>query len=311
MDQSSCNPFGPLGFCSIQALRFVDKMLALAPLPHALPERSDRMSNAVTASVHAVVVEIGGTPIRLCSDNASFLDLVRRRYTGFLSSDLHAPVDLTVDLATRTNSLPEDIRVRRDSDLWSAERADFRLEWNSKSKAGRLQLGLNPYSLDAALRILHTLLLAEQGGFLLHAASAVRNGRAFLFFGPSGSGKTTVARVAPRDATLLTDEISYLRQEGEKYLAYGTPFAGELAKSGENISAPITALYQLVKSSKNHLTPMKPGEAVRALLESVLFFAEDANLVKRIFHSVCDLVCHLPVYQLEFVPDQSAWDVVQ
>jgi hypothetical protein len=285
-------------------------MLALAALPHSLLERSDRMSNVATAGVHAVVVEIGGTPIRLRADSTSFLDLVRVRYVGFLSSTSHAAIDLAVDLISRANSAREDILVVRDSALWTAERADFKLEWDSKSRSGRLQLGLNPYSVDAALRILHTLLLAEQGGFLLHAASVVRNGRALLFFGSSGAGKTTLARVAPRDATLLTDEISYVGQDGE-YLAYGTPFNGELAKSGENISAPIAALYHLVKAPTNRLTPMKAGDAARALLESVLFFAEDPDLVKLVFHSVCDLVCQLPVYRLEFVPDESVWDVVQ
>ena len=267
------------------------------------------MPNVATSAGH--VIAIGGTPIRLLSDEASFLQMVQNRYMGFLSCISHAGIDLAVDVATRNNSAPTEIRVTQDSGLWSAERGDFRLDWDSKSRSGRLQVGLNAYSLDAALRILHTLLLAEKGGFLLHAASAVWNRRAHLFFGPSGAGKTTIARVAPPDATLLTDEISYVRQHGEDYLAYGTPFTGELEKPGENVSAPIAAFYQLVKASRNQLTPIKPGDAVRALLESVLFFAEDPNLVRLVFQSVCDLVCRLPVYRLEFVADQSVWDLVQ
>ena len=63
------------------------------------------------------------------------------------------------------------------------------------------------------LRIVHTLVLARQGGFLLHSASAIRNGKAFLFAGVSEAGKTTISRLAPPDATLLTDEISYVRKE--------------------------------------------------------------------------------------------------
>ena len=283
----------------------------MATRPHALLERSDRVSNVATMGVHVVVVEIGGTPIRLSTDSASFLRLVQDRYRGFLSSDPHRGVDLAVSLSPVNNLAIDDIRVARDSGIWSAERADFRFDWNSGSRSGRLEVALNAYSVDAALRILHTLLLAEAGGFLLHAASAVRNGRAFLFFGPSGAGKTTVARLAVSDATLLTDEISYVRRDGESYSAYGTPFTGELAKPGENISAPIAALYHLVKAPTNRLTLMKEADAARALLESVLFFAEDADLVKLVFKSVCDLVCQLPVYQLEFVPDKSVWDLVQ
>jgi hypothetical protein len=89
------------------------------------------------------------------------------------------------------------------------------------------------------LRITHSLLLAMEGGFQLHASSAIRNGHAFLFAGVSGAGKTTMARLAPSDALVLTDEISYIRRIAGGYRAYGTPFAGELARPGANASAPL------------------------------------------------------------------------
>ena len=63
--------------------------------------------------------------------------------------------------------------------------------------AGIFVQSANPYSIDAALRIIHSLILARQGGLLVHAASAVRNGKAFLFAGVSGAGKTTISRLAP------------------------------------------------------------------------------------------------------------------
>lgn len=282
------------------------------PQSEAGPKYGSRMPNLALADVRSVVVKIGGVPITLFIDSASFLRSVKERYRCFLTNDSHSGLNLAVDLVPRHRiSQKEDICVMRKNGRWSAVRADFRLDWDSKAKSGRLRQGLNVYSLDTALRILHTLLLAEQVGFLLHASSAVRNGRAFLFFGPSGAGKTTIIRAAPADATLLTDEISYVRRDSGKYLAYGTPFAGELGKSGENTSAPVAAFYHLVKARTNRLILMKPGDAVRALLESILFFAEDPNLVSLVFQSTCDLVCQLPVYRLEFVPDNSVWDLVQ
>src|SRR5439155_724450 len=157
-------------------------------------------------------------------------------------------------------------------------------------RRGRIRQSANPYSIDAVLRIVHSLVLAGQGGMLVHAASAVRNGRAFLFAGVSGAGKTTISRLAPPDATLLTDEISYLRREGAGYTAYGTPFAGELGKPGENIRAPLAALYLLAKGRGNTIEPVGATEAARALLESILFFAHDSELVGRVFESACELV---------------------
>jgi len=265
----------------------------------------------IAAELQTAVVEIGGLPIRILADSASFGQMVRERYSGFLSSELQTAIDLTVEITPPGMiSTQEDVCVKRQSTKWSAERGDFRLDWDSESGQGVLRQSSNPYSLDTAIRILHTLFLAKQRGFLLHAASAVRNGRAFLFFGASGAGKTTMVRAAPADAALLTDEISYVRRVGEGYTAYGTPFTGELAKLGENISAPIAGLYHLVQAPRNRVTRLGPGDAVRGLLEGILFFSEDPELVNCVFQSACDVVSQLPVYRLEFMPDERVWDLI-
>ena len=137
----------------------------------------------------------------------------------------------------------------RENGRWRLERGDFRAEWDPAARQGRIRQSANPYSIDTVLRIVHTLVLAREGGFLLHAASAVRNGRAFVFAGASGAGKTTLARLAPADADLLSDEISYVRRETGGYYAYGTPFAGELARAGENLRAPLESVYLLAQGS--------------------------------------------------------------
>jgi hypothetical protein len=191
------------------------------------------------------------------------------------------------------------------------QRADFRAEWNPATGTAVIQQNANAYSMDAVLRIVHTLVLAKQGGFLLHSASAIRNGKAFLFAGVSGAGKTTISRLAPPDATLLTDEISYVRRSNEGYVAFGTPFTGELTKLGENTSAPIAALYLLAKGQENCIEPAAVADAGRELLSNVLFFAEDPELVQCVFQAACDFVHRVPVYRLTFVPDARVWEMIQ
>ena len=109
--------------------------------------------------------------------------------------------------------------------------------WNPASKRGSIRQAFSPYAADSVLRIVHTLLLSREQGFLLHASSAVRNGRAFLFTGPSGAERRPSSATRPHDVVVLTDEISYVRRRGDQYLAFGTPFAGEWADVGEPISA--------------------------------------------------------------------------
>jgi hypothetical protein len=169
----------------------------------------------------------------------------------------------------------------------------------------------NPYSLDSVLRILHSMILAERGGFLLHAASAICDGRAYLFSGVSGAGKTTMTRLAPADITLLTDEISYLRPSADGYAAFGTPFAGELAKAGENCTAPVSALFFLEKGSENRIDELSSAEAVRRLMRNILFFAEDRGLTEKLFATACDFVGRVPICRLMFYPDARVWDEVR
>lgn len=262
-----------------------------------------------------LTIEIGGMPIRVNTTDADFLSMLQNRYAGFLGSSEYAAVEFDIDLVTPGFVDPDaDVRVTQRAGKWALERGDFRAEWEPARRTGAIRQSANPYSIDAVLRIVHTLVLAQEGGFLLHSASAIRSGKAFLFAGVSGAGKTTISRLAPSDTTLLTDEISYVRknvrsQDGS-YVAHGTPFTGELAKLGENVSAPISALYLLAQGPENRIDPVAPSHAVRELLANVLFFAEDQELVQQTFHAACEFVSRVPVSRLTFVPDARVWEMI-
>jgi hypothetical protein len=259
----------------------------------------------------ALVIEIGGIPIRLHTGDPAFLELLEQRYAGFVSTTREVRFEFQIELVPPQMISPdEDVRVHWNSGRWSMERGDFHAEWDPGTASGRIRQTANPYSIDSVLRILHTLLLATEGGFLVHAASAVRNGRAFLFAGLSGAGKTTISRLAPPDATLLTDEISYVRRMDDQFHAFGTPFTGELARLGENVRAPIAALYLLAQGSENKIEPISPADAARGLLENILFFARDPELVKLVFHAACAFTDRVPVRQLTFLPDVRVWEMI-
>jgi hypothetical protein len=263
-----------------------------------------------TASL-SLTVEIGRMPIRVNTADPGFLQMLQDRYAGFLTSPRPAEIEFDVEITPPQFDDPDaDVSVNQNDGRWSMQRGDFRAEWEPANHRGWIRQTANPYSIDAVLRIVHTLILAKDGGFLLHSASAIRNGKSFLFAGVSGAGKTTISRLAPPDATLLTDEISYVRRQKDHYTAFGTPFTGELAKLGENVSAPVEALYLLEKGSENRIDPVEQSEAVRSLLANLLFFAEDEALVQSTFLSAFEFVSTVPVFRLTFVPDGRVWELI-
>jgi hypothetical protein len=257
-------------------------------------------------------VAIGGVTVGIQTDDEAFAHLLEARYAGFLGGSALPDYEFNVELNPPADiSADADVRVLRDGGKWRFERGDFRAEWDPDLRTGRIRQSANPYSLDTVLRIVHTLALAREGGFLVHASSAVRNGRAFLFAGVSGAGKTTLSRLAPPDVRVLTDEISYVRKEGDGYFAYGTPFAGDLARPGKNLRAPLAAVYLLAQGAENRIETIGAAEAARGILTNILFFAEDAALVQAVFRSALEFVERVPVSRLTFAPDQRVWELMQ
>jgi hypothetical protein len=262
-------------------------------------------------SAHKVCIGIGGIAIRLSTSHPELATLLRDRYNGFLVDASRFDCEFEIEAVPQQQiTTQKDISVARRENEWVLERGDFRATWAPSSRNGSVRQTVNPYSIDSVLRIVHSLILATEGGFLLHASSVIRNGRAFLFSGVSGAGKTTLSRLAPPDVMLLTDEISYVRRDGDGYRAYGTPFAGELARNGENTSGTISAAFFLVQGLRNHTDHVAPAAAARRLLRNVLFFAQDPKLVKQLFETAVDFVARVPMKQLTFLPDNAVWDLI-
>ena len=92
--------------------------------------------------------------------------------------------------------------------------------------------------------------------------------------------------------------------------AFGTPFAGELARIGQKVQAPLATLFLLEQGSENRIEPLGDAEAVRELLRHVLFFAQDEELVQMIFQTICDFVRRVPVRRLVFTPDARVWELI-
>src|ERR1700691_723993 len=215
---------------------------------------ADSDSHLAEAGAYSTSVVIGGLPIGIQSSNRGFIAMLENRYAAFLDEPVGVGILLDVEVVASvsdSDGAEEDIQVRYADGRWHINRGDFRAQWDPASRRGFVRQAAYPYAIDTVMRIVHSLVLAERGGFLVHSASVVRNGRAFLFSGVSGAGKTTMARLAPKDATLLTDEISYVRKEQQGYAAFGTPFTGELNKAGENVRAPLAAVYLLAKGLEN------------------------------------------------------------
>jgi len=165
------------------------------------------------------------------------------------------------------------------------------------------------YALDSLLRILLTMVLLPQRGFLLHGATVVRDGRAYIFFGRSGAGKSTVASLSPK-GSVLTDEISLLRYSDGCWQAHGTPFWGEFRAAGQNRLVPVAGLYLLKQANDERVETLDVKQALRALLPCVLFFANEKPAHETLLRTLLGLVEQIPCHRLHFRRNAEFWRVV-
>jgi hypothetical protein len=259
-------------------------------------------------------LEIAGLRAAIFARDPAVAEIVRERYKGFLPAATSAGTrGWRIDIDTApTRSLSDDVVVRRDGGpaRFHVTRGDLGGTVDLEERRGTVSLPApNEFALDSFLRIVYSLALVDVHGLVVHAASLIRHGRAFLFCGRSGSGKTTIARLS-QHATLLSDELSIVRITERRASCYGTPFWGELARAGEDQAASLHAIYFLHQGTQHTVEALRPRQALERLLPNVLFFAREADLTARVFAIAGALVEAVPSFDLTFRLDADFWEVI-
>jgi hypothetical protein len=155
--------------------------------------------------------------------------------------------------------------------------------------------------------------LAARNGMAVHAAGVVVDGRAVLFIGKSGSGKTTMAGLWSRqpDVTVLADDLVVVRQHGDQFVAYGTPWHGTRGLCSPT-SAPLERIYFVRHARLNQQVRLSADALLAARLYSGTFLpAWSREGLARHVEMVAHLAGHVPCYDLGFVPDISVVDYVR
>ena len=240
---------------------------------------------------------IGDIPLRLYVSDEALHDKARGRYAHFLHNAVDA---LPIFLNSAAGGWRDESRFAY---VW--EKCSLRLG----DKSARFDGVRHEYGLDSLIRILLSVLLAPERGFLLHAATIVRDSHAFVFTGKSGAGKSTIASLSPRES-VLTDEISLLRVVNGAWSAFGTPFWGEFRAEGANVHAPIAGLYFLNQSTDDGVEKITAREAVRLMLPNILFFSRDRQRTEDLLRLLSAFVDSIPFYRLFFRKDDHFWSLL-
>ena len=253
------------------------------------------------------VFDVAGVTCRVeCRDDA-FWSLLSPRYADFVSEGTPA-ISLRVELVERPS---DDLvarwpgpfaRVSGSDGRLSIEGAGFKGAFDERTGEGWITQPPDVAPFETFLTAICAGRLLRDNGFMLHSASLVAPDGARVFFGPSGSGKTTVSELIGEG--VISDEITAVRRDGDRYRVSGVPWRGSRLQAG------LSGLFSLRKAPETTFTPLAPAEAVRRLLGSVFFSRADGGEIARFLATAEDMLRTVRCHEMRFTLDRSFWGAV-
>ncbi len=292
----------------------------IAPVPleqfHAYSRRAGGRS--ARFEISGIAVEFEGLP----DDLAERMAAVYGPFLGAVSG-AGDPLKIEVFAAPVDYFLPPAFAER-----WEVYRMLTALEDNVfRSTSYRLaawfdlegglgQIALAQGDLDPAPRAMENFLRSAvawralgRGGFFLHGASIVRDGRCYLFYGPSGAGKSTLAAMST-EGRVISDDLTLVLGGAEGTVAAGGPFRGTYTK-GERVlgTFPIAGFYRLRKDERTFVRS-DDGGCFADLLGNLPFVVDQLPRHSHLIDRVRSIVEGMRFRYLHFRKDQSFWPAI-
>jgi hypothetical protein len=160
-------------------------------------------------------------------------------------------------------------------------------------------------------QILMIFLLSFGRGILFHACGIDDGGDGVLVMGNSGHGKSTMGKLwMENQCDILNDDRIVVRERGDQFWMYGTPWHGDLAEWSLK-ALPIRKIFFLNPGGKNSAVPKNGAEAVSMLIARSFppFWDQDSMTYTM---DLCHrLVENIPCHELNFEPDGRIVDFIR
>jgi hypothetical protein len=277
------------------------------------------------AGPHRVALQLGPLEIEIAGLDEAMAELLFERYAPYSSRGADAPDALRVRLGLDDvefffdppNELEfEQVRIDCDGDRVRYMSYQVAGWFDVLGGAGELLLSRGDW--EPKLRVFENYVRAAvawqaagRGGALVHAASAVWQGKGYLFYGESGAGKSTLSE-CNRRARVLSDDLSLvLPGEHGRLDVVGSPFRGTYTGGPPVIGRfPLSAGFRLIQGSRAEVRTVARTRAFAELIGNLPFVADSFATRDDLFRRAIEAFDSLPLAHLHFTRDDSYWDAI-
>lgn len=269
---------------------------------------------------------LGDLRLRLEGLPAGLTRDLERRWGGFLAEPCETAADLTLRLYQAETAgwlerpRPGE-RYRLEARNDEAQRVvvsyHFAICPEPGARAWRLAVARDPDEpreriVENAARYAVARMALDAGGFAMHAAAVLRDGRAWIFAGPSRSGKTTAVGLAAPAAS-LGDDYALVAPRNGSWHAPAVPFdnAERIDSQPPEGWFPVAGIWRLHHGRQTRVERPPSGLLTASLMGCAAFPwalpERDGELLERARRLVAEgLFAHL-----HFQPDSDLWPVLE
>lgn len=165
--------------------------------------------------------------------------------------------------------------------------------------------------LDNVARFLAARAAIDRGGFAMHGAGVLREGRAHVFAGPSRSGKSTAVRLS-RPSPSLGDDFAIVVPDGAGWGVPALPFdnAERIDHEPPRGLVPLSTIWRLFQAPGHAVERPAPLAAIASLFGCVAFPWAVPESADSLLSRVARIVEAGRFGHLHFRPDPGFWSLL-
>lgn len=167
------------------------------------------------------------------------------------------------------------------------------------------------FGLNNCMMLLFAFSTANLDTLMMHA-SVIKNGAdGFMFLGKSGTGKSTHSRLwleYIKGSELLNDDNPVVRIVDGRAMVYGTPWSGKIP-CYRNEEVLLKGIVKLQQAPRNQIKTLSLIQAYAIIFPACSGMRWEKGIASGIHQTVEKLICLVPSYRLECLPDKGAADL--